>query len=531
MHHCFRIPELRQQIFSTVYSSDEEDGLRRRHDSIFLQWPKPINPSSRQTLAALARTCRDFSEPALDILWARLDSLEPLVLRFPDNIWSVSDEGVIELEEPILAVAWRKFQRHAHRVRALGSASPLFGKMSKDFIIALGCSPSREGLLPNLQELYWDDHQGDDLYPFMRYFLSPSLRSIRISSYTCTVAQCSMVSSIGSICRELEIFECCSTSGRTHADVLDAISEDDWHLMDSLRALKIISPFRIPDCNLPHKLNSLSVELIPEQWSIHGPQRMETLENLELRSPTLWPCTQFVQRLEAPLLRKLIVDCETHSPAAAVGKLFTSLQSQFPRSSVESITIKVGKPRPRNGDEYPCTMQIIRPLLSFSLLKELHLDLLNMLHIDDIDLQEIASSLPSIERLNLGTRYFWEETPKLTLNGLIVLLTHCPQLRKLGLVIDATVLDPVTQEKPGGGVMNTTITTLSVGCSKIHDPTKVAVLLSAILPSLNRIVVETFPRQNSDREARQDKWKEVVEHVQLFAKTRGQEGQKHGAES
>ncbi|KAH7926842.1 hypothetical protein BV22DRAFT_1045789 [Leucogyrophana mollusca] len=536
MHHCFRIPELRQQIFSAVYSSDEEDSLRRRHDSIFLQWPNPIDSSSRQTLATLARTCRVFSEPALDILWARLDSLEPLVFCFPDNIWSVSDEGVIDLKAPILAVAWHKFQRHARRVRVLGSDSPLFGsnlplfgKMSKDFIIALGCFPSREGLLPNLRELYWHNLRDDDLDPFMRYFLTPTLRSIRIYSDTCTIAQCSVVSSIATICHELEIFEYYPASDApTDVDVLDAISEYGWVSMGTLRALKITSSFRMSNFYFPKNLNSLSVEFIPDGWNNFGPQCVETLQNLKLRSPELWPCIRFIQKLHAPFLRKLIVECEFHSPSASRGELFTSLQSKFSCSTMESITVKVAKPHTGNSGEYPCTMQTIRPLLSFSLLKELHLDPLNMSHIDDIDIQEIASSLPNIEWLILGTRYFWEETPKLTLNGVNVLLARCPRLRTLGLVIDATVLDPVTQEKLGGGVPNITITTLYVGCSKIHDPTKVAVILSGILPSLRRIVVELYP--NRHREARQAKWKEVAEHLQSFAKIRGQGRQKNGVE-
>lgn len=33
----------------------------------------------RRTLAALARTCRAFSDPALDYLWRKLDSLKPLI--------------------------------------------------------------------------------------------------------------------------------------------------------------------------------------------------------------------------------------------------------------------------------------------------------------------------------------------------------------------------------------------------------------------------------------------------------------------
>lgn len=36
-------------------------------------------PEERQTLAALAQTCRAFSEPSLDRLWRKTNSLKPLI--------------------------------------------------------------------------------------------------------------------------------------------------------------------------------------------------------------------------------------------------------------------------------------------------------------------------------------------------------------------------------------------------------------------------------------------------------------------
>ena len=46
----------------------------------------PANREEHATLAALARTCRAFSEPSLDYLWRRLDSLLPLLRSFADVV-------------------------------------------------------------------------------------------------------------------------------------------------------------------------------------------------------------------------------------------------------------------------------------------------------------------------------------------------------------------------------------------------------------------------------------------------------------
>lgn len=40
------------------------------------------DPDGRRALAALARTCRGFTEPSLDLLWRRLNSLAPLLRCF-----------------------------------------------------------------------------------------------------------------------------------------------------------------------------------------------------------------------------------------------------------------------------------------------------------------------------------------------------------------------------------------------------------------------------------------------------------------
>ena len=37
----------------------------------------------QRTVAAVAITCRDFTEPALDVLWADQSSLDPLIKRIP----------------------------------------------------------------------------------------------------------------------------------------------------------------------------------------------------------------------------------------------------------------------------------------------------------------------------------------------------------------------------------------------------------------------------------------------------------------
>jgi len=76
MHACLRTPELLLNIFNYVHDDEvnERDFLKRR--------PRTA------TLPALARTCRDFTEPALDIIWRSLPSLMPLLACIPVDRWT-----------------------------------------------------------------------------------------------------------------------------------------------------------------------------------------------------------------------------------------------------------------------------------------------------------------------------------------------------------------------------------------------------------------------------------------------------------
>ncbi|KAG0700962.1 hypothetical protein DFH29DRAFT_853134 [Suillus ampliporus] len=116
----------------------------------------------------------------------------------------------------------------------------------------------------------------------------------------------------------------------------------------------------------------------------------------------------------------------------------------------------------------------------------------------------------------LGPNISGRLPPKITFQGLVILLSSCPNLKSLGLVFDATKVDLPTAEKPGGGVCNINITSLHVGSSPIEQPLPVAIALSTILPCLRKIDVEYEIQGSFDRKARETKWREVLECINVY---------------
>ncbi len=51
--------------------------------------------ADHKTLAILARTCRAFQEPALQVLWSILSDFGPLVKCFPADVWVIEGNRLV----------------------------------------------------------------------------------------------------------------------------------------------------------------------------------------------------------------------------------------------------------------------------------------------------------------------------------------------------------------------------------------------------------------------------------------------------
>ena len=72
VHRCLLVPELFGLVCG-VLMHDYKTG--------------PIQRSA--TLASLARTCRAFEGPALDVLWREIEGLRPLLCTMPSDLFEM----------------------------------------------------------------------------------------------------------------------------------------------------------------------------------------------------------------------------------------------------------------------------------------------------------------------------------------------------------------------------------------------------------------------------------------------------------
>ena len=85
MHHALEIQEVLSVIFFCSFCSTQV--LVDRHTGRVKSWISD--------LPALARTCRTYKEPALDILWSTLIDLSPLARCLPEASHRSSSETTV----------------------------------------------------------------------------------------------------------------------------------------------------------------------------------------------------------------------------------------------------------------------------------------------------------------------------------------------------------------------------------------------------------------------------------------------------
>ena len=110
------------------------------------------------------------------------------------------------------------------------------------------------------------------------------------------------------------------------------------------------------------------------------------------------------------------------------------------------------------------------------------LEQLAVLDINNRDLEEMSKGWPRLQHLELSPSNGHKRPHAITLAGLVPLLQNCTDLSYLGIVIDATHVEPVDP-----GVQNLQIEDISLGESEIDDPHAVAPVLHSLMPNLKQI--------------------------------------------
>ncbi|KAJ7742329.1 hypothetical protein B0H16DRAFT_1890334 [Mycena metata] len=462
-----------------------------------------------QALARLARTCKTFSEPALDTLWSFQGTVFNVFKCMPGDIWTLN----WTLRRPILRRDWDRALFYTHRVRYLLCSShsfPAHTNTSGVFEIVRVALPIAH-LFPQLRSLRWL------LYPHPEQFLAlapllftPTLRRIFLGTFQ-TMSQLSLLSALAAHCPLL-----------THIDI-------DQPLITTVDSSQVISDFV---CGLDH-IESLEVAYL-DQTAHNHIITLPRLKTLTLTTPNLKASTSRVH-LPRKIDPRFSALCELtliNTPAESTLAFIASLSN----SPLESLTLRNIAPPPmspftslthisitsktlptRAGHLEPpaITIKTLELLFDFTHLTSVELRPPTGIDVTDDDVLLLANAWPHLERLSFRARSR-NQPPRATLTSLLYLAEHCPKLLILEMMVDASTVPAIERSVHRARVLQDALVQWTIGRSLIAAPLQVARFLSAIFPELDDINQEAEHSDDEDgNEVDEEAWS-MWEDVEMF---------------
>ncbi|KAF8062193.1 hypothetical protein FPV67DRAFT_1654822, partial [Lyophyllum atratum] len=501
MHPCLRIPEILSTIFQNVIDRQN--------------WKTPFSGS--QTLLNLALTCKLFKEPALDVLWHTIQALQPLIRCLPADAICLTpgrligeEEVKLRLNRNISSSDGYTIQKYGSKVRVVAMA-PYWQlarpQHSQERLLLhhLFSRLNNGPILPLVQSVTIDVDEFRDQAIYPRLIVGPQVNSLRISSDFWDLLEEAPLNlpwdNVKAVIMEhplaLQCFRIDVLRPENGCTIFTFVSPDIAKVICSHPSLQLIDALSldVDHATFAHlaglpQVEELAISISTAELDLFCRQRAKSdcfpsMRKLHLLTSNLATCTKLLQPPDAFQHLQSLKITGTHDSIWNLKAFFDgmgrhkALSKQLKELRL-SILFYPGLP-PRHTTPL-IDLPTIEPLLSLSNLRDLSLHLDGRVDLDNSALAKMGAAWPHLEVLELEERTFGT-IPKITLTGLIPLLSSCSKLRGLALRIDAT-------EKVSSFAQTGTLTPypsfrhLQYCRSPIREPQSIAAFLTLLLPNL-----------------------------------------------
>jgi hypothetical protein len=362
-------------------------------------------------------------------------------------------------------------------------------------------------------------------------FLAPSLTRLRLSLDDTNATRSWLLPSLRCLCPNITNLTL-ETGFAFDSDPAISDCVCGWSGLKSLKA-PLLTNHAITHLSTLASLRSLTFELDEDFHTKPGALQslpFTSLQDLSIHSQRAGTLLSFISCIRPNRI--------THVSLNLVGGdedliqdlrgLVLTLQQCMPHTSLTNVELEEEW---RGGHANAIPGDIIYPLFSFTNLKVLEFGPGCPFAPDDALIRDIAKAFPQLQILHLGSSYGSGGRTNVTLPGLVPLVQYCPELWSLGIVVDTSNIDLLSDRKPGHGFSNRKIRSLDLGDSRISKPAKVASFLSDIFPRLRIIDTDYHFDERStahEKELYEKLWKEVADLIEHFAEARRQERSWYG---
>ncbi|KAJ7807031.1 hypothetical protein B0H13DRAFT_2686562 [Mycena leptocephala] len=490
MHRSLCIPEIVSLIFYETLNGAEQS-------------LNQLNRDSAQTLAGLARTCKAFQDPALDLLWKSQYTVMNVLNCMPGDIWEVLDDTDAEevrLKRPVLPSDWERPLIYSHRVRHFKYQLSCSHPDSAAFYEMLRMCLPPEPLFPNIESLLWETSD-TALLPHFRLFIGPRLTSLTVSTFQ-SASHLSLLPALATQCPLLQ--EVCILTSDGLPGRCEAIS----FFVKQLTRLESLEVPCLDAVALDHlaKRPPASQTEVPSSCDID----MLTLTVTDARA-----ATEVLARLHASPIRSLVIQFPKNTSATAVREIYNGVAANCNHASLDSLSIAL--PHTGTTDTAADPEQIalyavpgthLFPLFTLTTLTSVTLAGPVGLDLDDAATAEIARA--------------WPESRRLT--------SPAARSRTSRRARRSARCSPSPGSAPISGgcpCPSTRAASLHVGESPVGTPLDVAAYLSSVFPRLER--VSAGKEDSRDEPVRAEllavrrRWKVVEAALPVLRKVRVEE--------
>ncbi|EDR11170.1 uncharacterized protein LACBIDRAFT_324746 [Laccaria bicolor S238N-H82] len=467
-------------------------------------------------LARLARTCKAFQDPALNILWHTQKTLLPLLKCLPPNAWAIK-EGKFSIIRNLTASDFRRIYFYCHRIRifnqfTLRSLSQYFDAQVLPIIWSR--KPSPGPLLSNVSEVNLVDGNFHGLAIYPRLVISPNVTEIRLRVWSndfpspwanttavlrkaslLNLSSFALVVGRSSSPKDAELLELLSTlHGVRRLSFSDSV-------LPTSRAISIISTFPMLE-DLRLSVTEKEVEnCVPDVKN-----KFTAIIHLAINSDTMNACRLMLLQLQPETLRSLTLTRTTSDANWSIRRLLITLHECNLASRLKNLHVRDGSWTNPGLDLKNLLM--FEYTSSFKQLCRLHLES-SSFDSDDNDLMKLAKCLPQLRSLLFSETVFLEEVPKCTFTGMQHLIQFCPKLEMLTLRVDARQI-PIFATQPDGEYPSALhLTTLNLGNSPISNADDVVSYLTMLFPVLANFSTAYYDEEEGEEEEDVDPYRAI----------------------
>ncbi|KAI0829096.1 hypothetical protein BC628DRAFT_1315937 [Trametes gibbosa] len=530
MNLCLHSPDILRNICEQAYEGGYESDCRA-------------------TVAAFGATCHGIHRVAVKVLWSRIFSLRPLVRCMPADLWreSIQEDddslsSTISLTRPPDTSEWARFVANAAFVtsfKRFGLAPDLDEDTYRTLCLY---RPQSSLLLPNLRELIWEDPDAD-VFEYGYQLLGPKLTTLHLGQPPSDSLVLPILRSLHVKCPLLTHLsvQCRSSIGPEDRVTSHAISQLK-HLETVDMALPLFDDALLHLATLPGL--SVAKIFLPRIAEVHerllsvASPIFPAITSLHISAIRLEPSvTHLIRRTSSEQLTEVRLSIAHDPPASGVRDFLVAL-SHCPSRDVLSVfalssplpcsiplMLSLNALPPLNRPECALDAPVFEPLFACPELTELEMNSF-FLRLDNALISLLANALPRLQSLRLMPPYNAGRLSEVTLEGLLPLLRHCPDLTHLALPLNAT--RPLTYlDAP---MRPSELLTLDVADSPISFPDEAAAFLSAFCTHPSFAILSATvhdgdhdPEHTRLRELHSAAWDQAARLVRLFVRVRTQE--------